>query len=319
MNAAILHTLGQPPRYGTFEDPVAGDGEVLVTMRAAGIHPIVRAIASGKHYSRIPQVPFVPGIDGVGVRADGTRVYCGFARSPFGTLAEKTVVPAAMCVPLPDDIDDATAAAIGNPGMSAWLSLTWKAKVVAGETVLILGATGAAGHLAVRFAKTLGAARVIACGRNPQALDHLKTLGADAVISLDQTTESLVAAFAAETPKVDAVIDYLWGEPTQALLSALAKDPMRPDGRRVRLVDVGESAGPTVTLPASLLRGAGLEISGSGIGSASLTQIMQALPAFFHAAAAGSVSSRYELVPLAGIEDAWARGDKAGRLVVKIS
>jgi len=319
MNAAIVHTLGQPPRFGPFEDPVAGDGEVLVTLHAAGLHPLVKAIASGRHYTHTPQVPFVPGVDGIGVRADGVRVYCGFSRSPFGTMAQRTVVPTAMCIPIPDGLDDFTAAAIGNPGMSAWLSLTEKAKVARGETVLVLGATGTAGGLAVQFAKLLGASRVIAAGRNPKSLAKLQTLGADAAISLEEPAEDLVRAFAAEMDRIDVVIDYLWGPPTEALLKALAQGATRASGRKVRLVEVGESAGPTITLPAALLRGAGLELSGSGIGTASLTQIMRALPAFFDFAASGKVKLDITVLPLESVEEAWSLKGEGSRVVLKIT
>jgi NADPH2:quinone reductase len=200
--------------------------------------------------------------------------------------------------------------------MSSWLALRWKARLAAGETVLILGATGAAGHLAVQFAKLLGAGRVIAAGRNPAALAELQRLGADATIRLDQAAESLHAAFLAEVGAVDVVVDYVWGPPTEAFLRALAQQATRAAGRRVRLVEVGESAGPTLTLAAGLLRGQGLEISGSGIGSASQAQIMEALPQFFRLAASGQIRFEVEKVPLAQVEAAWARKTEGSRIVI---
>src|SRR6202012_2862707 len=138
------------------------------------------------------------GVDGVGRLEDGQRVYFGAAHPPFGTFAEKTLASPKMMVPVPDGLDDATAAGIANPAMSSWVALTSRAKFVAGESVLILGATGAAGQLAVQIAKRRGAKRVVAAGRNPDALQKLTSLGADSVISLDQTPDALIAAFRAE-------------------------------------------------------------------------------------------------------------------------
>ena len=317
MNAAVLHALGQTPKYEAFADPVAGDGEVVVTMRAAGLHPIVKAVASGKHYMSTAEVPFIVGLDGVGLTEDGKRVYCGGPRKPFGTFAERTVVSPKMCVPIPEGLDDVTAAALANPGMSAWLALTWKAKLAAGETVIVLGATGVAGQLAVQMAKHLGAGRIIGAGRNPASLQRLTEIGADVTISLDQPEEALVEEFVRETKVagLNVVIDYLWGTPTQALMRAIAKLPWNPAGNRVRHVEVGQSAGPTITLRADVLRSAGLEISGSGFGSASVERILQAIPEFFSLAASGVLKLETVQLPLSEVESAWSRSESGARVV----
>src|SRR5436305_12263278 len=182
MKAAVVPAFGVPPRCEEFPEPMPGEGEVIVQMRAAGLHLLVKALATRSHYGSSPTLPMLPGIDGVGRLEDGTRVYCGLARPPYGTMAERAVVPRTMCLPLPDSLDDSTAAALVNPGMSAWLALAWRAQLVPGETVLILGATGVAGQLAVQIAKLLGAGTVIAAGRNAQVLGTLPALGADATI-----------------------------------------------------------------------------------------------------------------------------------------
>src|SRR5271154_3784574 len=217
MKAAVVHSFDSPPRYTSFADPVAAEGERLVTVTAAGLHPIVKALAKGTHYGSSGELPFVAGVDGVGKLEDGTRVYFGIARSPFGTFSERSLASSWMCLPLPDGVDDVTAAGIANPAMSSWAALTVRAKFVAGGSVLILGATGVAGQLAVQIAKRLGARRVIAAGRNPQALEKLKSLGADVVISLDQDQAALVAAYRAEIADagIDVVLDYLWGNPAE--------------------------------------------------------------------------------------------------------
>src|SRR5580658_8724543 len=124
MNAAVVHAFDAPPRYTTFGEPVAGAGERLVTVTAAGLHPIVKALASGTHYGSTGELPFVPGADGVGRLGDGTRVYFGISRSPFGTFSERALAADWMCIPLPDGLDDVTAAGIANPAMSSWVALT---------------------------------------------------------------------------------------------------------------------------------------------------------------------------------------------------
>jgi NADPH:quinone reductase-like Zn-dependent oxidoreductase len=145
MHAAVVSVLGLPPQYQEFPDPLVGEGEVAINVRAIGLHPVVKAIASGAHYSGTGELPMIPGVDGVGAMEDGKRVYFGFVRRPWGTMAERAVAPRSMCIPLPDGIDDVHAAAIANPGMSAWMSLKERASLASGETVLILGATGVAG------------------------------------------------------------------------------------------------------------------------------------------------------------------------------
>src|ERR1700679_1700542 len=166
MYAAVVNSLGQPPQYQEFPEPVPGESEVLIHVRAAGLHPIVKARASGAHYSSDGVVPFIPGVDGVGTLEDGSRVFFGFSRAPFGSMSERTVTRRSMCVPLPEGMDDVQSAAIANPGMSAWVSMKERAQIVSGETVMILGATGVAGQLAIQVARHLGAKRVIAAGRN---------------------------------------------------------------------------------------------------------------------------------------------------------
>src|SRR5215467_8275295 len=157
MNAAVVHSFDAPPRYTIFADPIAAEKEQLVAVSAAGLHPIVKALAKGTHYASSGELPFVAGVDGVGKLADGTRVYFGIARSPFGAFSDLALAASWMCLPLPAAVDDVTAAGIANPAMSSWAALTARAKFVAGESVLILGATGVAGQLAVQIAKRLGA------------------------------------------------------------------------------------------------------------------------------------------------------------------
>jgi len=317
MNAAVVTAFTAPPSYTTFDDPIAAEGEKLVRVTAAGLHPIVKLLASGSHYGSTGELPFVPGVDGVGLLEDGSRVYFGISRAPFGTFAEHALAASWMTVPLPDGLDDATAAGIANPAMSSWVALTSRAKFVAGESVLVLGATGAAGQLAVQIAKRRGARRVIAAGRNPAALDKLKSLGADAVISLDQDPDALVAAFRAEFDNgIDIVLDYLWGAPADAVLKAIAKKGLKTSSNRIRYIQIGNSAGDPISLSAATLRSSGLELLGSGFGSASLDQILKAVAEFFALAATQPFEFNIKTAPLSDVEALWnARESDGVRLV----
>ncbi len=316
MQAAVVNILGQASQYQLFPDPVAEKGEVAIKVLAAGLHPVVKAIASGAHYSAGGELPAVTGIDGVGTLEDGSRVYFGGVRKPWGTMAERAVVASTMCIPLPDGIDDVLAAAIANPGMSAWVSLKNRAEVAAGETVMILGATGVAGQLALQVARHLGAGRVIAAGRSVEAI---AAGSADAVIALGEPEDAVRDAFAAEAEAgIDVVIDYLWGRPTELLLEALARGFRASATHRTRLVEVGESAGGAITLPAATLRSVDLTLKGSGFGAAKMTEIFAAIPTLFAMSAAGSLKIAVEPVPLVQVEEAWNRVEKGRRIVFTV-
>ena len=319
MNAAIVSALGSAPRYGSFEEPIAGEGESIVTVSAAGLHPIVKALVAGTHYGSTGELPFIPGVDGVGRLPDGSRVYFGISRKPFGTFAERAPTARAMWLPLPEGIDDVTAAGIANPAMSSWVALTVRAKFVAAESVLILGATGVAGRLAVQVAKRLGARRVVAAGRNPRVLDELKGLGADAVISLDQEHDALVSAFRREWAEagVDVVLDYVWGHPAEAAIASISQKGLQKAAARVRFVQIGESAGSTVSLPAAALLSSGLELLGSGFGSASLAQIWAGLAEFFASAVKEPFQFEVRAVGLRDVESVWNGAEREARVVIR--
>lgn len=317
MRAAVVHAFDAPPRYTTFADPVAAEGELPVTVAAAGLHPIVKSLANGTHYGSTGELPFIPGVDGVGRLQEGSRVLFSVSRAPYGTFSERALAANWMCIPLPEGLDDATAAGIANPAMSSWVALTVRAKFVAGESVLILGATGVAGQLAVQIAKRLGARRVIAAGRNPHAFETLKELGADAVISLDQEHALLVAAFQGEFTGagVDVVLDYLWGQPAECVLEAISQKGLHKAASRLRFVQIGASAGPTINLSAASLRSSGLEMLGSGFGSASLNQIRTAVGEFFKAAVTKPFQFKTKTAPLSDVELLWNSPEQGTRLV----
>jgi NADPH:quinone reductase-like Zn-dependent oxidoreductase len=319
MNAAVIDDFKKPPRYTIFPDPVPAAGEKLVTVTAAGLHQIVKSLANGSHYGSTGELPFIPGVDGVGRLEDGKRVYFGGGRSPYGTFAERSLAPSWLSIELPEGLDDVTAAGIANPGMSSWMALLGRAKFVAGESVLVLGATGVSGQLAVQIAKRLGARRVIAAGRNPKTLEQLRSFGADAVVSLEQERDALVTALRQEIAHegVDVVLDYLWGAPAEALLGALSHRGLAKATPRLRYVQIGAVAGPEISLPAATLRSSSIEILGSGIGSASLDQIVRELGDFFRTAATQPFHFQAKAVPLKDVESIWNVAEPGVRLVFK--
>jgi len=231
-------------------------------------------------------------------------------------MAQRAVANRSMYVPVPDGLDDVQAAAIANPGMSAWLSLKQRAAVQAGETVMVLGSTGVAGQLAVQVARLLGARQVIGVGRNVEAI---AASDVDAIVALSQPEDAVRDAFAAVAEKgIDVVIDYLWGRPTELLLEALAKGFHANATRHTRLVEVGESAGKTISLAGAVLRSVDLTILGSGFGSVPLEQVVGAIPTVFDMAAGGQLRVAVEPVPLKEVEAAWNRVEKGRRIVFTI-
>ncbi|UFZ03552.1 zinc-binding alcohol dehydrogenase family protein [Bradyrhizobium ontarionense] len=315
MKAAIVQQTGQPPVYGDFADPIAAHGEHLITVTAAAISQITKGRASGTHYSSSGAFPFVPGVDGVGRCENGSRVYFVLPRAPHGGMAEQTVVPRERCLALPDGLDDVTAAAIANPGLSSWAALRERAKLQAGETVLINGATGTAGRLAIQIAKYLGAAKVIATGRNAETLQSLTALGADVIIPLAGDGDALEERFKPQFAEgVDIVLDYLWGDSAERLLIAAAK--AGAEARPIRFVQVGSVSGGDITLPSAVLRASAIELIGSGIGSIPLERLIAVTGELLQATIPAGLKIAVDPVPLQDIEQAWRRDDSSKRIVV---
>lgn len=317
MKAAVLHTLGQPPRCEDFPEPVAGDGEVIVHVHAAALKPVDKQLASGVHYASSGTLPRVCGIDGVGHLDDGQRVFFGGTRPPYGAMADRTVVRKMFTFPLPEKLSDETAAAIMNPGISAWLTLAGRAKLAAGDNVLILGATGVTGQLAIGIAKLLGAARVVAAGRNAEILGTLQGIGADAVIQLDVPSGQLSEAFAREAGAsgFQVVVDYVWGKPAEVFFAAITRKEFAAIESETRYVQAGEGAGPTVALPAAVLRSAPVTIMGTA-GMPPREMLLDAMQKVMAHAASGELRIETERVPLAEIEEAWEREQRGRRFLV---
>jgi len=315
MNAAVVESFDRPPRYATFREPVAGDGTVMVRVHAAALSNLVKGQAAGSHYSSASEMPFVTGYDGVGTLPDGRRAYFFGPPAPFGAMAELSLAVASRTVALPDYVDDATAAALGNPGLASWAALLGRARLQAGESVLVNGATGVAGQQAIQAAKNLGASKVIATGREKDVLEKLRALGADETIWLQQSDEELVESFRSALAGVDVVLDYLWGHSAECILAA-AKGRGNPMGeRRIRYVQIGSISGNAISLNADILRSSGVEMMGSGLGSLSAAAIVQALTEMYETAASTGLKIDTETIPLSEVERAWGR-TKSGRRMV---
>ncbi|HEX8044812.1 zinc-binding alcohol dehydrogenase family protein [Rhizobium sp.] len=317
MKAAIVQKAGQVPVYEDFETPVQSTNESLVHVSAAAISQVVKSRTSGTHYSSDNQFPFVVGIDGVGRLDDGRRVYFVLPRAPYGSMAEIAPVRSERCIPLPDELDDVTAAAIANPGMSSWAAYKERAKLKAGETVLVNGATGTSGRLAVQIARHLGAGKIIATGRNTDSLKALEELGADVTISLTQDKPNLEEAFKDQFASgVDVVLDYLWGESAESLLISAAK--MAKDAKPIRFVQIGAISGADIKLPGAVLRSSAITLMGSGIGSIPLDRLFNATAELLRATVPSGFEIATTIAPLSDVEIAWPLDNSNRRTVFKV-
>ena len=288
---------------------------MLVDVLAVALHPRVRSGASGRHYTSSRTLPMIPGVDGVGRLPDGQRVYFVVADDAKGSMADQAVIDRRHTIPIPEDVDPNVIAAAMNPSMSAWVALRRRVPLEHGQSVLVLGATGSAGGMAVQVAKHLGAAYVIGAGRNAARLAELGAMGADAVVALDDdpaVTSRLLADAAAE---VDVVIDYLWGAPATIAITALLK--ARADrSRLLEWIQIGAVAGPTIELPSVALRSANLRLQGSGQGSVSTAVYLSELPSLVKEIGAGSFTIVASPVRLADVESVWTAPEVSGRRTV---
>lgn len=321
MKAAVLRGPGSVPEYADFEEPPARSGREVVELVAAGIHPVVRSLAAGRHYGSTGTYPMIPGVDAVARTADGGLVYTGFVQFPYGTLAERMAVPATMKLPLPDGAEPARVAGGLNPGPSSWLPLrNRQSETGALGTVLILGATGMAGLLAVQNARLLGADRVIAVGRDQARLARAAAHGATAVPLLDAVDATAVAladAIGGTAPGL--VLDFVWGAPAEAAFAALARQGLEEDKADISYVQIGALAGAQAAVPAALLRSRRIRITGSGAGSASVDTIMAELPGYTQMIAEGRVDVPVRVFPLSAVTDAWVAAAGGGERVVVVA
>ena len=304
MHAAIVTAFDQAPSYQEVAEPQPAAHETVVEVLAAGLHPRVRSQADGSHYTSTDELPLVPGIDGVGRREDGTLTYFVLPDTRHGAMAERVAIDPRRSVPLPDGTDPVLVAAAMNPAMSSWVALRRRIEFRAGRSVLVLGAGGNAGRLAVQVAKHLGAARVVAVGRGLRDPQPLLTLGADEVVDLGARPETVASGLAATGRDVDVVLDYLWGRPAADALRAIV--PARvDDDQLLTWVQIGSVAGPDAPVPSAALRATRLQIVGSGQGSIPARDILAELPALVTQICAGGLDIGARSVPLSAVTDAW--------------
>jgi NADPH:quinone reductase-like Zn-dependent oxidoreductase len=266
MNAAVVTSFDEPPHYQQCEvpQPTTPD-EMLVDVLAVGLHPRTRSGAAGAHYTSTGTLPMVPGIDGVGRRPDGKRIYFVARDDVIGTMADKALIDTRRAIELPDDVDVAKVAAAMNPAISAWVALRRRVPIESGQSVLVLGATGNAGAMAVQVAKRLGAGRVIGAGRDLDRLNALTSVGADDVVQFTADIDATGAALGRVAADVDIVIDYLWGKlAEQAMMALLAARSDRT--RAMNWIQIGAIAGPTIELPSVALRSTNLRLQGQRAG-----------------------------------------------------
>ncbi len=316
MKAAVVSTFDASPRYQEFPAPVPdGDHDMVVDVLAAGLHPRVRSQAAGSHYTSTGDLPLVPGIDGVGRGPDGLLRYFLLPDTTLGSMAEQTLIDTRRSVVLPEDSDPVAVAAVMNPAMSSWIALRQRTGFQAGQDVLVLGATGSAGQMAVQIAKLFGANQVIAAGRSAGRLAALPALGATATVQLGgDDADGRLGQAAAD---VDVVIDYLWGAPTAAAMTAVVTG--RADrGKPLTWIEIGSVAGPAAAIPSAALRAARLQIVGSGQGSVGTGEILAELPGLAQAITGGTFNADARPVPLADAEQAWADAARTSQRIVLI-
>lgn len=297
MRAAVIEELGGEPVLRDAPQPVPREGDRLVALSTAALNPADLVYAAGIRLQ--PPIPYVPGLEGVGRLENGSRVYVPMARPPHGTFAEYTVVPDDGALPLPDDVTDEQALCVGVAGTTAWLALTWKGGLRVGESVLVTGATGAVGQVAVQAAAALGASRVVAAGRDRETLERLRGLGATDVVVLDgDYGEALTAA---SDGGFDLVVDALFGEPMMAAIRAT-----RMGGR---VVNLGMRAGRSMHLDGIALKGK--DLLSCNIGDASPDVIAASYASLVRLVQEGRLQGDHETVALEDVGEVWRRQDSS--------
>jgi NADPH2:quinone reductase len=297
MRAAVLSEYGIPSA-GEFEEPQAAEGQAVVDVLAAGLNPVDVAICAGLFYAGKPPLPSVAGREGVGMLA-GERVYFDAPIVPYGSMAQRALVDPRSTYPVPDGVSDGVAIALGISGLAAWLPLTWRAQLKEGEHVLVLGASGVLGQIAVQAAKLLGAGRVVAAARSPEGLERCLELGADAAVRLGEPADLAAALAQAAEGRIDVVIDPLFGEPFVAALGAASFG--------ARIVQIGAGAGAEATVPSAAIRGKLLVIMGHTNFAAPPEVKREAYARMADAAARGEIRVEVDPLELDRVQDAWAR------------
>ena len=311
MKAALIREVGAAPEPA---DVAAPEGDTIEVL-AAPLNPIDLAVSRGGLATGHPELPYVPGCEAVGRTADGRVVWIfggSLGRTRDGGMAERASVGDAQAVEVPEGADPALAGALGIAGLAGWLPFAWRAPLRGGENVLVLGATGSVGLVAVQAAKLLGAARVVAAGRSAEGLERARAVGADATVRLDDTTDLVSAfrdAFGGGGPGY--VFDPLWGPPGAAAVEAAAP--------WATIVNLGQSAGATAELTSAAVRFKSLSILGHTNFAVPADELADHYRRLVGHAVAGELELEVERVPLDAVADAWRRqADGAGTKLVLV-
>jgi NADPH:quinone reductase-like Zn-dependent oxidoreductase len=313
MKAAVVSRFDAAPRYEEFALPAPGADEIVIDMVAAGLHPRVRSQADGSHYTSTDELPLVPGIDGVGRDADGRLRYFILPDTTLGSMAEQTIIDPRRSIVLPDGSDPLLVAAGMNPAMSSWVALRRRIDFRPGQNVVVLGATGSAGRMAVQVATLFGAGRIVAAARDAAKLAELPALGATDTVLLGDDD-----ALGEAARDADVVIDYLWGNVAASAMVTLITR-RENETRPLTWVAIGSMAGPVASIPSAALRAARLQIVGSGQGSVPAGDFLSELPELALELTRGSFAVDARAVPLADVERAWADAARSTERIVLTS
>lgn len=323
IKAAVIDRLGDVPKYKEFDLPeIKNEDQLLLNVKASAVKNLDKIRASGEHYARHKQLPAIVGMDGVGLLEDGRRVY---ANGISGMIGEKAIINRRKMTLIPAELDYSLAAALPNAVLGAAMSLKIRGQIQKGQNVLISGATGVTGQMAVQIAKHYGAKMIITTGRNQENLEKTKILGATQFISLKQDDESIkkqIQEIHQQTP-IDLVIDYLWGKPIELIIDALEGSDLATTAHQIRIVSVGSMAGKSINLDSEALRSSAIEIVGSGFGSLSEEDFdrydQEILPEMFELAARGKLTMDLHEGKLEDIESLWEEKiDSGKRLVILV-
>jgi len=299
MKAAVVKSFDVPPRYEDFAEPLPkSHDEMLIDVLAVGLHPRVRSQADGSHYTSSGALPLIPGVDGVGRGADGKLRYFVLDDTQMGSMADRTVIEIDRSIVLPRDVDPIAVAAALNPAMGSWLALRCRVPFKKRQSVLILGATGNAGSMAVQVARHLGASQIIGAGRSEHKLAKLSALGATHLVTFEDSRLGTIAR------DVDVVLDFVWGETTAKVMAAVIT--ARADrAHPLTWIEIGSVMNPTAAIPSAALRAARLQIVGSGIGSVPGREIVGELPSLVKEIVRGTFRIDAKPMPLSSVEQAW--------------
>jgi NADPH:quinone reductase-like Zn-dependent oxidoreductase len=317
VRAVVVTGPGSTPTGAEYPEPEPVLERDPMSLVGAGVHPIARALAEGRHYGSEQRYPLVPGIDAVARDAEGRLVYTAMASAPWGTMAERIATPFGL--ELPAGADPLAVAAGVNPGLSGWLPLAARHE----ETgrlgpVLVLGATGMAGSMAVQAARAMGASRVLAAGVEGAALTRLGDDGVETVAiarsDRKETRQALTDALGDQAPAL--VLDYVWGPTAEAAFAALSRHGLGEDSADIAYVQIGTLGGPDASVPADLLRSRRMQITGSGVGSVSAQRLLTEIPRVIDAIAEGALHAPYTAYPIGRADEAWAHSGPTRAVIV---